>query len=323
MLLSNPLYRRQIRWLRAAGVSAAAAAAAIGIGVFPLPCRVGAPLILQPITASFVYVSVPGTLAKITPAGTVVEQGQEIARLVDLDTEREVLELVGQRDQQRLQVQNLKLRLAEDPSVAAEIPPAEEALADMENRLRQRQLDQQRMILRSPSRGMVLPPPTRLDRPYQAGRLNAWRGTPLESRNLHSFLETGTLLCLVGDPQRLEASLVIDQADMKFVRCGQCVRMQCDEVPGGVLEGSIIEIAKIDLKVAPRELAADRQLPVRVDSEGLPRPTETSYQARVALDRYLPGLLTGGRGWAKIAVSPQPLGQRLVRYLEQTFNFSL
>jgi len=32
------------------------------------------------------------------------------------------------------------------------------------------------------------------------------------------YLDTGTLLCVVGDPARLEGILVVDQADVKFVR---------------------------------------------------------------------------------------------------------
>jgi len=140
---------------------------------------------------------------------------------------------------------------------------------------------------------------------------------------VQSYLETGTLFCLVGDPAALEAYLVVEQADMKFVRKGQRVRMQLDELPGGVLEGTITEIAKTDLRVAPRELAAGNELPVAVDSEGVARPTETSYQARVSFDRALPGLLLGDRGRAKILVEPQSLWQRGRRYLEATFNFKL
>ena len=146
---------------------------------------------------------------------------------------------------------------------------------------------------------------------------------PLDERNIQSYLETGALICLVGDPVALEAYSVIEQAEMKFVAKGQRVRMQLDELPGGVLEGTITEIAKTDLKVAPRELAVGNELPVAVDAEGVARPTETSYQARVSFDRSIPGLLLGDRGYAKILVEPQSLWRRGCRYLERTFNFKL
>jgi putative peptide zinc metalloprotease protein len=323
MFFQNPVYQQRIRKLRAAAAAVVLAVLGGAIITLPLPARVSAPLVLHPRQPHYVYVSVPATLAKTTPAGTVVEKDQVLAQLVNLDVRKQIVELTGHRDQQRLQVQNLKLRLAADPSLAPQIPAAEELLADVESRLRQRQIDEQRLVLRSPLKGTVLPPPARLDKPYRPGVLDTWRGSPLDERNIHSYLETGTLFCLVGDPAALEAHLVIEQADMKFVRQGQRVRMQLDELPGGVLGGTIAEIAKTDLRVAPRELAAGNELPVAVDAEGVARPTETSYQVRVALDRSVPGLLLGDRGRAKILVEPQSLWQRGCRYLERTFNFKL
>ena len=126
---------------------------------------------------------------------------------------------------------------------------------------------------------------------------------------------------LIGDPARLEAVLVIDQSDLPLVRKGQRVRIRLEELPGTTLWGTVTEIARTDLKVVPRELAAGQQLPVRVGQQGLPRPLETSYQARVSLDDHADRLLIGARGRAKILADPQPLGRRLYRYLRRTFTF--
>ena len=60
-----------------------------------------------------------------------------------------------------------------------------------------------------------------------------------------------------------------------------------------------------------------------VGPDGVARPVETAYQVRVALDEHPHLLPVGSRGRAKIAVAPQPLGRRLVRYLSQTFTFRL
>ena len=62
---------------------------------------------------------------------------------------------------------------------------------------------------------------------------------------------------------------------------------------------------------------------MRVDDQGISRPVETSYQARVALDNHDVRLLTGTRGRAKVLAAPQSLARRLYRYLGRTFNFSL
>jgi hypothetical protein len=128
------------------------------------------------------------------------------------------------------------------------------------------------------------------------------------------------LLCQVGSPTPLDAFLVIDESNMSFVRKGQQVRLHLEETPGRVLAGAIVEIAKTDLKVAPRELARGTDLPTTLDEKGVPRPLATSYHARVALDGHEEGLLMDTRGRAKILADSQRLGQRLLRYLQRTFK---
>ncbi len=256
-------------------------------------------------------------------AGEWVERGQTLARLTDWELRRQIVELRAERDLARLTLENLRLRLAGDPSVAPQIPAAKEALADAEERLRARRRDHQRLTLRAPVDGTVLPPPRRQARPDTPGRLPPWRGSPLEAQNLGCYLETGTLYCLVGDPQDLEACVVLDQADVQFVHRGQRVKLRLDQSPGRILAGTIEEIAKTDLKVAPRELAQGEAMAVRVDEQGIPRPVEASYQARVTLDVHDALLLSETRGRAKILVAPQSLFRRLSRYVGRTFRFSL
>ena len=89
---------------------------------------------------------------------------------------------------------------------------------------------------------------------------------------------------MVGPPTALEAFVVVDHSDVNFVGKGQKVRLQVDEAPGHVLVGTIVELANLDLKVVPRELAKASEVPVRLDEKGVPHPLATSYQARVALD---------------------------------------
>ena len=130
-------------------------------------------------------------------------------------------------------------------------------------------------------------------------------------------------MCLLGDPSRLEAVVVIDQSDMKYVRKGQHVRIQLDEAPGTILKGTISEIARTDLKILPRELAAERVLPARIDQHGRPHPVQTSYHARVSLEDPPKHLLTGARGWARIRCDPQSLAQQAYHWLGRTFRFEL
>jgi len=326
--LRNPAWQRRIKRGRALLSGAVLLAAVAGICTVPLPFRVTAPVVLEPRGAHRKYVSVPGTLVWSVSPGEKVQKGEILARLENLDVRMQVQELTNQYHELDLRVTNLKQlknlngRFAEDTSTGSQIPAAEKARVDVKERLEARLRDQQRLVLRAPVGGTVLPPPRLLPPSYSPGRLEAWWGNPLQPRNLGCHLETGALFCLVGDPSRLDAVLIIDQADRKFVRIGQRVRIRLDEVPGEILEGTITEIAKNDLKVVPRELDGG-DLATRTDRHGVSRPLETSYQARVELDAHAHRLLTGARGRAKILVDAQPLGQRLYRYLKRTFNFEL
>ncbi len=128
------------------------AAALAFIAFIPWPCRVMSPLVIEPENAHPVYAVVAGTLTTSLRAGDQVVKGQEVARLVNLDIRREVTELTGKRDQQSRHAAILSARQALDPTAAALIPTAESALKDLDERLRQRKLDEQRLVLRAGAR---------------------------------------------------------------------------------------------------------------------------------------------------------------------------
>jgi putative peptide zinc metalloprotease protein len=295
---------------------------AAGIGALasiPLPRHLSAPAVLEPSGANRVYVTVPGTLLEAVAAGESVRSGQTIARLENLDLEMELTRLQGQRDRQALHLKNLRGQQGADPAAAAQIPTAEETLADIETRLAERRRDRERLSLTAPQDGTVLPP-HRQSPQTAPDELPTWTDTPLDPRNRGAYLETGTVVCLVGDPKRLEATLVIDQADIDLIRVGQKVRLRLDELPDESLTGTIAAIGELDLKVAPRELVIAGDLPSRIDESGTPRPLNTSYQARVELDPERHRLQSGAPGRAKIYAEPQSIAQRLMRYLRQTFE---
>jgi putative peptide zinc metalloprotease protein len=320
---SNPLARQSFRPGRAALSLLICVLAATAALLIPLPFRIYAPAVIEPQGGRSVYVVVPGRLVEAVRPGEQVAANQELGRLASLDIAREVADLSGQREQQRLRLMNLRLRLADDLSVAPQIPPAQEALGGIESRLAQRQRDQQQLVLRAPQAGTVIPAPWKPAPPFSPDRLRAWSGDLLEPRNVGAYLESGTLFCVIGDPLRLEAVLVVDQADMQFVSQGQHVRLKLDQMPGRVVEGRITEVSKTDLKVAPRELGKESGLAIRLDRAGVPHPASTSYQARVALDACPQGLLVSARGQAKILAAPQSLGSRVYHRLSQVFRFAL
>lgn len=147
----------------------------------------------------------------------------------------------------------------------------------------------------------------------------------MDPKNLGCYLEESVLFCQVGDLEKMEAMLVIDQADIDFVREGQEVEIKLDELPHDVLHGRIAEIAPDALKISPRRLStkAGGELATKTDPAGVERPMSTSYQARVYLDDPEGLLGLGLRGRAKIHADWQTVGRRLWRLATRTFNFKL
>jgi putative peptide zinc metalloprotease protein len=302
-------------------VAAAMAFALVAIAtLLPLPVRVAAPVVIEPQYARRVYVSEPGTLAFSVRAGQAVQAGETLAVLGDSDLALEITRLQGDRDRQRLRLENLERRRGQDRTAAAEIPTARQALADLDERLSTRQADRDRLPLKAPIAGTVLPPAWK-DQPHVAGVLPEWQGTPLLPQNQGAFLQTGTLFCLVGDPHSTEAVAIVDQSDVERVAVGQRAEVKLDQRAGPVLWGTVTEIAEIDVDVAPRQLAYNGELPVRKDDSGLARPLSASYQVRIELDAGDHRLLMGAPGRVRIHAPGESLAGRLRRWLRGTFHF--
>jgi putative peptide zinc metalloprotease protein len=295
-------------------------AAVLVVVLVPMPMRVNAPLVVEYRDALRLYVTVRGTLTWCAREGAAVKKGQTVARLANASLEMEVARLSSERRRQQLFLANLQARRLAGVDDGARVPAAEAALADVEQRLAQQKRDAARLTIVAPADGTLLPPPSVPRKTGDTDTLESWSGTPLEPRNLGGYLEVGTLLCLLGGANRFEAVLHVAESDVELVAPGQRVRMVLDHVPGRVFWGSVVEIAKLDLEVMPRELAAAGDLPARTDDRGVARPIDTWYQARVRFDHDPPQPVARVHGSAKISVASRSLGAQLARYLKQTFS---
>lgn len=293
---------------------------AAAVAVVPLPVHVASPVTIEPEDARRIYVTEPGLLTSSVRAGQSVKAGQTLATLANADIDFELARLTGECNRQRLRLENLERRRNQDRTAAGQIPAAKEALADLEERVRKRRAEQERLTLTAPAAGVVLSPPWKSE-PRAEGELPDWSGTPLLARNQASFLDTGTLFCLIGDPERVEAVAIVDQADVERIVAGQRALLKLDESAGDTLEATVTQIAEVDLKVAPRQLAFGGELPVHKDAAGVPRPATASYQVRLALEPAAQTLLLGSRGRVKIYAASESLLVRARRWLREAFHF--
>jgi putative peptide zinc metalloprotease protein len=318
-----------------AGISLAVVCIAIAAVIFiPLPHSVNCTFEVGPRDAASVYVDVPGQLEELMVSeGEPVSEGQPLVQLDNPELEMRVARTEGQLRATRATLDSKIRERHANPQAGGEIRYLEEMEQTTEQQWREQERELARLSIAAPVAGVVIPAPPR-QRREQEGMLPSWSGSPLDAKNIGATFAESDLICRVGDPNDLEALLVVDQADIDLVdeatRDGQEpeVELQLDAYAGRTLVSRVVEVARVEMKVAPDALSARAggQLDTKTDASGRQRTISTSYQARVPLKDQGPleGLIcTGMRGRAKISTEWQSLGQRLHRYLARTFHFEL
>jgi putative peptide zinc metalloprotease protein len=318
----------KVKRVRMYATLAVIAAAIAAICFVPLPSHVYAPLEVQPRGAAPVYISVDGTLDEIfVEAGDDVKRGAPLAQLRNIDIELAIAELVGQSNMYEAQLESLNRVRFDDLQASAQIAPAITALATIREQIAKREADLANLRLVAPRDGTVLPPPLVPEKSGDEARLPTWSGSPLDEKNLGATLMKGTKLCQIGDPDCLEARLVVDQGDVEFIAPGQRVEVMLEQSADYVYVSKIDRMSSDTLKVSPTHLSSlnGGELATQMDPSGVPRPLSPVFEAVVPLPQDDPhGLMRIGLvGKAKISTEPRTLGSRLWRYLSRTFNFDL
>jgi putative peptide zinc metalloprotease protein len=287
--------------------------------LLPLPASVVAPAVLQPHDAVKVFVASPGLIVKAAAACEQVKKGQVLAVLDNAELTDERLVAASDLTRSQARVHTLQLRLNDETDVAAQLAVAQEIFADLSEQARLRDKEFSRLTISAPRDGIVLlPPPT----PAQSEdkELPTWIGSPLDVENHGCYLERGTLLCLVGDPQKFEAIVLIDETDLPYVKLGQPVRLQVKYAPDQILTGKVAEIAEVNAEAAPLELVSQKEIAVHDSRSQAAKPMRTLYQARVEIDASQLSLLTGSRATVRIKIASQTLVEKLLRWARQTFT---
>ncbi len=302
------------------------AGALLFVFAIPLPHHVYCLLEVKPRGAEMVYVDGAGRLEQVNVrSGQIVRAGDVLARLSNLDVELAIADLEGKREQFQARLMGLRHADKSDDMSADEIPHVRESLTMIEEQLKEKLQDRARLSLIAPAEGTVLPPPETANKPESPGQLKNWSGTPFDRRNVGATLTDSTLFCEIGDPTKWEANLLIEQDDIEFVEADQSVKIKLDEFPHRSFMSTITEIAKVDLKVTPRNMSAKSggEVITTTDESGSERPQNTSYEARAPIDDPDALLTVGLKGRAKIYTKWQSLGAGCWRYLTRTFNFKL
>ena len=308
-------------------VTAVAAAVVLGsIALIPLPQRVWCATELRPRGEEMVYVPVPGRLERLAvKAGAVVKKGDELARLVNVDLDLEIADLEGKAKQYESRLKSLERERFSDPAAGLEIGTVKESLASIRDQLDRKMKDRRELVLLAPRDGVVMPPMSLKSQGEQGGKLPAWSGNAISDRNLGAIFQEGTVLCMVGEPERFEAVMVVDQTEVEFVTEGQPVDLKLNSFPWQTFRGKVDQIAETHIEAGSERLSvkAGGSVPTETDPSGREIPISTSYEALMTLDDADAVFTPGMRGTARIQVGSRTVGQWLLRLLWQTFNFRM
>lgn len=301
-----------------------------GLLLIPFPSSVMCSFELRPRGAASVYVEVEGVLSELlVEPGQQVEAGQLLAKLENIDLEIDVARLHGEQDAALAQLESLKHVQFRDERASLQMDLTRKQYESITEQLEQKTKDMQRLELRAPIAGTIIPPPKHRESSVDERlQLASWSGTPLQKKNLGATLQPDgqrDLFCQVGDPDRWDAVLVLNQRDLDWVHGGEEVRLMFEESPYHVFVSKIQRIASDELEAVSPQLASTSggPVPAQADPDGVVRPLDTSYQADVPLDNSLGLMRNGLTGQARIKTAPRTLAKRLYRYLSRTFSFDL
>ena len=204
----------------------------------------------MPENASRVYATAGGTLTKMLPAGSKVHRGDVIGQLQDTGAEIEIARLEGELKLRKLHVDHLERLRGVDHEANDQLPTARTALADSQRRLDERRDEAKRLTLTAPVDGVVIPAPRKQQNHPAETRLPEWNGSLLDPKTLVPMSSRGLSSAWSAIREKLTAVLLVDDADIKRIEPGQKTRLRIDELPGQVIDGEVVEVARHELEAS-------------------------------------------------------------------------
>lgn len=328
----TPGRMRKVKRLNVSISIAVAVLAIASIFVVPLPHAVKCSFEVQPRGAKPVYASVPGAVdangLQVRPGDHVVS-GQVIGQLENLDLEQQYQMALGAVKEAEAELESLRMQRIVNDNIHLRIDQAQEALDTAREALAEKAAERERLTLKAPAEGVVVPPPPRKEQSSKAdGRLAKWSASPFDEKNKNAWFATSDLVCLVHDPaQGLEASLVIDQADVELIRLTDKVRILLDANTHRAFDTTIEDISTQSMIAVPQTMSSQGggRIDTRTEqASGMQIPLSASYQAKARLPEGAgTNWQVGVQGQARVYTGWKTIAWRLGRYLSRTFHFEL
>lgn len=300
-----------------------------GVLFIPFPYQISTPFYIESDEAQSVDVDYPGTIAvdgvKAKP-GDLVNKGDVILELVNVELDAEIARLETNLRVKETELEHTIQRSLDDKYAAFQVESLESAVRSIEDLLTQERLKKQKLSIRAPVSGIVIPP-RYVQKQETDERLSSWYGYPIEEANEGAYLQQKTPVCQivpVGNRKK-RAVLLVDQEVVEFVSKGQEVEMELKGIPGERIQSTIHEISPVELRKAPPNVSNQTGGPLitQKNERGEDVPQSATFPVRAPFESDDDRIQIGMTGYAKINAGTKTLGQRAWRFICRTFNFDL
>ena len=307
---------------------AVAAAVIAGICFIPLPFHVDAAVEIRPQNAKTVYAIEPGRLVSFNKKlGDPVEANETIATLASDELIRERERAFGELKVAETRYRETWKQAPNDPQARSQLESLLESVNSKAAILTKVEERIELLTIKAPDKGTLIPAPDKDVPPQVASseQLPSWSGNPFDEVNEGAVFANADVFCMIGNPEQMEAILVIDQHDIDLVTTKISADIKIESARLSTFSGVIQTIAEREMRETPEALASQvgGSLNTQMGPDGQLRPISTSYQARVPLENCEVPLRAGYRGQAKIYVGWKSVGWRIYRFLSRTFRFEM
>jgi putative peptide zinc metalloprotease protein len=300
-LFRNPANRSRLQTPRVAIFAGTLTAIVLAILFWPIRHTVAGKAVFIPENGHMVYATVGGELAKALKPGTQVQAGDIVAELRDPQVYISLVKHTGEVAIKQVHFQQLNTLRALESRISLQLPTAKAELTDAESQLSQYRRRADELVVRSPIAGTIIAPPV-VKAEQISDRLRNWSGSPLEARNQGCWVEPGTVLCMVGEPNQLSALVTVDERDMVDLQPGDQVKILLESAPVRIVTGAVKQVASraTEPDSEPDSELAERFYVIEVELKG---------------NEALAAVGTGGS--AKIAASDTTLAKMGLGFLKR------
>lgn len=287
---------------------------------WPFAYSIEAPFTLTPGISSPVFVSTPGHITCHKASDAKVSVGQVVATLKNPDLELMMAQSVGELKQRQARLVYLTDSRSTTSASAAALPAARDAISNSSRRLQTIQDKFDRLTLRAPVAGTIYPARSKSTEPMAGLTPAFWTGSILSSVNQSTWVNEQTLICWIGTPEMLRATVYLPQEDIEFIEVDSATELSFQSIPGKQVVGWVSTIGISAEVTAPAELVIAKRLPVDASTGEL---AGVFYSVQVSINWQHPHPALYSTGFAKVRCRPLSFATRIWRALAHTFSFEI